>query len=171
MQHSSDDNQEPHPATAVGARRRCIIQRPYDFRFNIYFFGRVDSVLGRFSLFTPFRSRAWTRTGILCLRENSEVSDEKNGGDQSKPAKKSSCHTSKPHNACLQLRRAISIPAEGKHLLEKHAIAPSAARLCFMPRSKRLFGMMNRPLMLPARMLDIYSRSITIRSIQRHIRQ
>jgi hypothetical protein len=33
-------------------------------------------------------------------------------------------------NAGLQLRRAISIQAEGKRLLEKHAIAPSAARLC-----------------------------------------
>jgi len=34
-------------------------------------------------------------------------------------------------NASLQLRRAISIQAEGKKLLEKHAIAPSAARLCY----------------------------------------
>ena len=34
-------------------------------------------------------------------------------------------------NAGLQLRRAISIQAEGKKLLEKHAIAPSAARLCY----------------------------------------
>jgi len=33
-------------------------------------------------------------------------------------------------NAGLQLRRAISIQAERKRLLEKHAIAPSAARLC-----------------------------------------
>jgi hypothetical protein len=33
-------------------------------------------------------------------------------------------------NAGLQLRRAISIQAEGTRLLEKHAIAPSAARLC-----------------------------------------
>ena len=33
--------------------------------------------------------------------------------------------------AGLQLRRAISIQAEGKKLLEKHAIAPSAARLCW----------------------------------------
>jgi hypothetical protein len=32
---------------------------------------------------------------------------------------------------CLQLRRAIGIQAEGKNLLEKHAIAPSAARLCY----------------------------------------
>jgi hypothetical protein len=30
----------------------------------------------------------------------------------------------------LQLRRAVSIQAEGTRLLEKHAIAPSAARLC-----------------------------------------
>src|SRR5688572_10711354 len=37
----------------------------------------------------------------------------------------------KKHNVCLQLRRAISIQAEGKKLLEKHAIAPSAARLCW----------------------------------------
>jgi hypothetical protein len=37
----------------------------------------------------------------------------------------------KPPNAGLQLRRAISIQAEGKKLLEKHAIAPSAARLCW----------------------------------------
>jgi hypothetical protein len=34
-------------------------------------------------------------------------------------------------NACLQLRRAISIQAEGTRLLRKHAIAPSAARLCY----------------------------------------
>src|SRR5918993_896059 len=35
------------------------------------------------------------------------------------------------HNDGLQLRRAISIQAEGTKLLEKHAIAPSAARLCY----------------------------------------
>jgi hypothetical protein len=35
-------------------------------------------------------------------------------------------------NAGLQLRRAISIQAERKKLLEKHAIAPSAATLCWM---------------------------------------
>src|SRR5882762_821793 len=34
-------------------------------------------------------------------------------------------------NACLQLRRAISIQAERSRLLEKYAIAPSAARLCW----------------------------------------
>jgi hypothetical protein len=34
-------------------------------------------------------------------------------------------------NAGLQLQRAISIQAEGKKLLEKHAIAPSAARVCW----------------------------------------
>jgi hypothetical protein len=34
-------------------------------------------------------------------------------------------------NDGLQLRRAISIQAEGKKLFEKHAIAPSAARLCY----------------------------------------
>jgi hypothetical protein len=33
-------------------------------------------------------------------------------------------------NAGLQLRRASSIQAEGIRLLKKHAIAPSAARLC-----------------------------------------
>ena len=38
--------------------------------------------------------------------------------------------SSEPHNAGLQLRRATSIQAEGKRLLEKHATAPSAARLC-----------------------------------------
>ena len=37
----------------------------------------------------------------------------------------------KRHNAGLQLRRAISIQAEGKKLLEKHAVAPSAAGLCY----------------------------------------
>ena len=37
-----------------------------------------------------------------------------------------------PSNDGLQLRRAISIRAEGKRLLEKHAIAPSAARLCYV---------------------------------------
>jgi len=36
----------------------------------------------------------------------------------------------KPPNVGLQLRRAITIQAEGIRLLEKHAIAPSAARLC-----------------------------------------
>jgi hypothetical protein len=36
----------------------------------------------------------------------------------------------KQYNAGLQLRRAICIQAEGTRLLEKHAIAPSAARLC-----------------------------------------
>jgi len=33
------------------------------------------------------------------------------------------------------LRRAIIIQAEGIILLEKHAIAPSAARLCYARRS------------------------------------
>jgi len=37
-------------------------------------------------------------------------------------------------NDGLQLRRAISIQAEGKKLLEKDAIAPSAARLCYVAR-------------------------------------
>jgi hypothetical protein len=36
----------------------------------------------------------------------------------------------KVSNAALQLLYAISIQAEGTKLLEKHAIAPSAARLC-----------------------------------------
>jgi hypothetical protein len=36
-------------------------------------------------------------------------------------------------NDGLQLRRAITIQAEGKKLFEKHAIAPSAARLCWPP--------------------------------------
>jgi hypothetical protein len=36
-------------------------------------------------------------------------------------------------NAGLQLRRAISIHAERIELLEKDAIAPSAARLCYAP--------------------------------------
>jgi hypothetical protein len=37
-----------------------------------------------------------------------------------------------PSNGGLQLRRAISIQAEGTRLLEKDAIAPSAARLCWV---------------------------------------
>ena len=37
----------------------------------------------------------------------------------------------KTPNDGLQLRRAISIRADGAMLLEKHAIAPSAARLCW----------------------------------------
>jgi hypothetical protein len=37
--------------------------------------------------------------------------------------------TQQPNDG-LQLRRAISIHAEGKKLLEKYAVAPSAARLC-----------------------------------------
>ena len=37
-------------------------------------------------------------------------------------------------NAGLQLRRAIGIQAEENRLLEKHAIAPSAARLCWGAR-------------------------------------
>ena len=41
--------------------------------------------------------------------------------------------TSKQSNASLQLRRAISIHLEGTKLLERHAIAPSAARLCYPP--------------------------------------
>ncbi|MFN2515228.1 MAG: hypothetical protein ABR556_03345 [Pyrinomonadaceae bacterium] len=38
----------------------------------------------------------------------------------------------KKSNAGLQLRRAISIRADGIKLLENHAIAPSAARLCYV---------------------------------------
>jgi hypothetical protein len=45
--------------------------------------------------------------------------------------------TRKQSNAGLQLRRAISIQAEGTRLLEKHAIAPSAARLCWTAPLKR----------------------------------
>jgi hypothetical protein len=41
----------------------------------------------------------------------------------------------KQPNAGLQLRRAITIQADGKRLLEKNAIAPSAARLCWMAPS------------------------------------
>src|SRR6266542_5310812 len=41
-------------------------------------------------------------------------------------------------NAGLQLRRAISIQGEGKRLLEKHAVAPSAARLRWLARPKHL---------------------------------
>jgi hypothetical protein len=37
-------------------------------------------------------------------------------------------------NAGLQLRRAITIQAEGQRLLAKDAIAPSAARLCSAAR-------------------------------------
>ena len=37
-------------------------------------------------------------------------------------------------NDGLQLRRAISIQAEGMMLLEKHTVAPSAARLCSASR-------------------------------------
>jgi hypothetical protein len=59
-------------------------------------------------------------------------------------------------NAGLQLRRAISIQAEGKRLLEKHAIAPSAARLCWaathhesrsslLQVAKSSTGLSNRP--------------------------
>ena len=39
----------------------------------------------------------------------------------------------KPSNAGLQLRRAISTQFAGEELLEKRAIAPSAARLCWGP--------------------------------------
>jgi len=38
----------------------------------------------------------------------------------------------KASNAGHQLRRAIGIQAEGKKLLENDAIAPSAARLCWV---------------------------------------
>ena len=44
----------------------------------------------------------------------------------------------KQHNDCLQLRRADGIRAEGKRLLEKNAIAPSAARLCSTARGQEL---------------------------------
>jgi hypothetical protein len=39
------------------------------------------------------------------------------------------------HNDSLQLRRAISIQAEGKKLLEKHAIAVSCKALLGVPIS------------------------------------
>ena len=42
------------------------------------------------------------------------------------------------HNAGLQLRRAISIQPEEIELLEKHAIAPSAARLCWIASRRKL---------------------------------
>src|SRR6266508_1184258 len=45
----------------------------------------------------------------------------------------------KQPNAGLQLRRALSIQAEGIGLLEKHAIAPSAARLVML-RAPRWLG-------------------------------
>jgi hypothetical protein len=41
-------------------------------------------------------------------------------------------------NDGLQLRRAISIQSEGKKLLHKNAIAPSAARLCYVRTSASL---------------------------------
>jgi len=46
--------------------------------------------------------------------------------------KLSQLRCTKQANAGLQLRRAISIRPEGKSLLEKHAVAPSAARLCYV---------------------------------------
>jgi len=47
----------------------------------------------------------------------------------------------KQSNGGLQLRRAISIQAEGARPLEKDAIAPSAARLCWM--SPSLINLLN----------------------------
>jgi hypothetical protein len=44
----------------------------------------------------------------------------------------------KASNVGLQLRRALSIRAEGRRLLEKDAIAPSAARLCYAAGSQGL---------------------------------
>jgi hypothetical protein len=44
-------------------------------------------------------------------------------------------------NAGLQLRRAITIQSEGTKLLEKHAIAQSAARLCYTARHYRGFSL------------------------------
>jgi hypothetical protein len=49
-----------------------------------------------------------------------------------------SVEVQKPYNAGLQLRRAISIQAEGIKLLEKHAIAPSAARLGYIARYRSI---------------------------------
>src|SRR6267142_2150843 len=67
-----------------------------------------------------------------------------------------SIHKSVASNAGLQLRRAISIQAEGTKLLEKHAIAPSAARLCWTARlmnganwrTRAAVGALLRPLLL-----------------------
>jgi hypothetical protein len=58
-----------------------------------------------------------------------------------------------PPNDGLQLRRAISIQAEGKTLLEKHAIAPSAARLCSTARQNSQ-GTFKMPLQAPAGTAD-----------------
>ncbi|SRR6266508_4247348 len=44
-------------------------------------------------------------------------------------------------NAGLQLRRAITVQAEGKKLLENHAIAPSAARHCWIAPGKKSLGL------------------------------
>jgi hypothetical protein len=46
----------------------------------------------------------------------------------------------KPSNAGLQLRRAITIQAERKTLVEKHAIAPSAARPCYAAAPRKTFN-------------------------------
>jgi hypothetical protein len=43
-------------------------------------------------------------------------------------------HHLKTPNVGLQLRRAISINPRSKKLFEKHAVAPSAARLCSAAR-------------------------------------
>ena len=54
-------------------------------------------------------------------------------------------------NDGLQLRRAIIVQAEGKRLLEKDAIAPSAARLCWIafdvssPLRYQCFGLSEAP--------------------------
>ena len=46
-------------------------------------------------------------------------------------------------NASLQLRRAISVQAAWNKLLEKRAIAPSAARLCWMVRLEKLLEILD----------------------------
>lgn len=51
-------------------------------------------------------------------------------------------------NAGLQLQRAISIQAEEKKLLKKHAIAPSAARLCYAA------ALMAKGLLHPSRVIN-----------------
>jgi hypothetical protein len=46
-------------------------------------------------------------------------------------------------NTVSQLRHSVSIQSEGTRLLEKHAIAPSAARLCCVAAWKELLTFRN----------------------------
>jgi hypothetical protein len=72
----------------------------------------------------PFNESLNLNYSTLKIGDNSEfVFRQRSGGFQSQATQ---------DNACLQLRRAISIQAEGTRLLEKDAIAPSAARLCYV---------------------------------------